>query len=395
VSRLSTKHTLVIPTFNRPGLLKRLVLYYCDLDDLPNMLILDSSCAEDFEANQLSLSGLSGNVRHMQFSQDTEFATKLSAGLKTVTTPYVSFCADDDLVFLSAVRKSMDILEAESSAVSVHGLYMNFREEGQKVHITCEYGNPSNDAAQAGARVFRLFQKYESLFYSVFRTQDLKEIFAEVEKLPTLHFQELFQSVAALLKGKVLNIEQIYAARRSGPEADPTRDKWQTYYWFMDNPSELMAHYQSYRNALLDLHERAGFASGVSRSDMQVILDAAHAVYFSANCPPPYFWSILQRHWPDEPFIKAGERDLFETIKNRSRTNSVLTRLDEPKEESSILKWLKERFAGPGERELNAEARKRFDQPWKCVLPLELRWIAENKDFRDRYFDLCEYLNKA
>lgn len=395
MSRLSAKHTLVIPTFNRPSLLKRLVSYYCGLDDLPNMLILDSSCAEDFEANQLSLSGLPGDVRHVQFSQDTEFATKLSAGLKTVTTPYVSFCADDDLVFLSSVRKSMDILEAESSAVSVHGLYMNFREEGQNVHISCEYGNPSNDAAQAGARVFRLFQKYESLFYSVFRTRDLQEIFAEVEKLPTLHFQELFQSVAALLKGKVLNIEQIYAARRSGPEADPTRDKWQTYYWFMDDPSELMAHYQSYRDALLDLHEREGFTSGVSRSDMQKILDAAHAVYFSANCPPPYFWSILQHHWPDEPFVKAGEQDLFETIKNRSRANSVLTHLDEPREESSILRWLKRRLSGPGERGLNAEAQERFDQPWKCVLPLELRWISENKDFRDRYFDLCEYLDKA
>lgn len=395
MTTFSSKHTLVVPTYNRPDLLKRLVSYYASLEEGPNLLILDSSSADVVDANAKVLAEPRRKIQHMRFPQETQFASKLFAGLRSVTTPYVSFCADDDLVFLTAIKKSMAILERESSAVSVHGLYINFREEGQKVHITCEYGNPSNDAEQSGARVFRLFQKYESLFYSLFRTEDLREIFAEVEKLPTLHFQELFQSVAALLKGKVINIEEIYAARRSGPEADPTRDKWQTYYWFMDDPAELMAHYVSYREALLDLHERKGFSSGVSRVEMQKILDASHAVYFSANCPPPYFWSILQHHWPDEPFVKAGEQDLFETIKSQSSMSPRTSDARKRRRENRLLNWLKARLESRGEPSLTSEAADRFRRPWECILPPELEWIAQNKDFRARYFDLCEYLDQV
>jgi len=393
MQQLSEIHTLVIPTYNRPALLERLVKYYVSCDDAPNLLILDSSRLENLEKNRELLASLGSRVKHIAFSEETEFSIKLSRGLEHVATQYVSFCADDDLVFLDAIQQSIPLLENDATVVSVHGLYLNFREDARDVHVTCEYGNPSNDAGHAGARIFRLFQKYESLFYSLFRTSDLQEIFSEVEKLPTLHFQELFQSAGALMKGKVVSTGKIYAARRSGPEADPTRDKWQTYYWFMDDPTELMTHYVAYRELLLDFFARQNDGESISRLDLQKVLDAAHSVYFSANCPPPYFWSILQSHWPDDQFIDMDEQDLFADIRDRSPRNALAAYLDEPREDGRFLQWLKGRLESSAAGRLDLTVKNNFCHAWKCRLPSELKWLAGNDDFQMRYLDLCAYLD--
>ena len=390
---LKEMHTLVVPTYNRPVLLERLVKYYAGVKNAPNLLILDSSAPEQLQTNRKFLASFGSNVRHVEFSQETEFAVKLSRGIEKVTTPFISFCADDDIVFLDAILESIPLLEKDDTVVSVHGLYLNFREDGSDVHLTCEYGNPSNDAKHAGARVFRLFQKYESLFYSLFRTKDLKEIFSEVEKLPTLHFQELFQSVGALMKGKVVSTGKIYAARRSGPEADPTRDKWQTYYWFMDDPGELMTHYLAYRTLLLDFFAAQSSSAEISRSEMQKVLDAAHSVYFSMNCPPPYFWSVLQSHWPEDPYVDMEEQDLFRLIRSRSPRNALAAYLDEPRQDGQILRWLKGKLESKASAKLDILVKQKFDNAWKCRLPSELRWLAGNNDFQARYLDLCAYLD--
>ena len=133
-------------------------------------------------------------------------------------------------MFPGAIAEALSFLDAHPGFASAHGLYLNFREDDRLVHVTREYAGPSNEAHHPGARIYRLCQSYESLFYGVFRTADLKDIFAGVARQPSLHFQELFQSAATLIKGKVSRFPTFYVGRRAGPEAEPGRDKWQTYY---------------------------------------------------------------------------------------------------------------------------------------------------------------------
>src|SRR5262249_42353188 len=158
--------------------------------------------------------------RHAVFEDTLPMAVKVERGLALVETPFVSLCADDDLVFADGLREGIEFLERHVDYVCAHGLYLNFQEAGDhEVHLMREYAGAGNDASHPGARIFRLFQRYELLFYAVFRTADLREISAGAAAMPTLHFQELFQSVAALIKGKVHRFPTLYGARQSCPAA--------------------------------------------------------------------------------------------------------------------------------------------------------------------------------
>jgi glycosyltransferase domain-containing protein len=390
-------HTLVIPAYNRPALLKRLISYYFGRVRPMHVLVLDSSKPEIAAQNADTLAAHEPHVRHITFPTTVAMASKLCQGLALAETPTVSFCADDDLVFPEGLRRARAFLLEHPDHVSAHGLYLNFAEHGNAVHLMREYAGQSNDAAHPGARIFRLCQNYESLFYGVFRADDLRDIFSGVSSLPTLHYQELFQSVAALIKGKVHRFPTFYAARRSGPAAEPDRTRWQTYYWFAENPTEFLEHYLHYRDRVWDFYMRHGAEPRLDRDTLFKVLDVAHGIYFSTGCPPRYFHSVLQQYWPDDDFIDEHV-DLFREIRHRSRPTpgsterliiKLLRRLrrwQRPSSESAIA-------AAAALSALDRDIQSKSSRPWKCELPSELKWLATNDDFRASYRELCSYLD--
>jgi len=361
-----------------------------------SILVLDSSREETVTANATALAAMGARIRHRIFPSTVPVAEKLATGLKDVTTPYVSLCADDDLIFPSALVEAINFLEGHPDYVSAHGLYVNFQNHGNEVYITREYAGPSNAVAQSGLRVFRLMQNYESLFYGLFRTSELQKIMDGVAALPSLHYQELYQSVAALLIGKVHRFPKIYAGRRSCEAAEPERDKWQTYYWFADNPTEVLAHYQIYREALWTFYQTIE-SNGLGRDDLLKAVDVAHAVYFSRGCPPRYFHDSLRpRLWPNEEFEDVTTSDLFRRLRapdSGTRAKSRLARL-----------WFtlrrRHRARARARRAndldaLNARIKAEGETPWSCRLPVGLLWLADVEDFQEKYRDLCLYLDSV
>lgn len=395
-----TGHTLVIPTFNRPELLYRLVTYYSGDARVPNLLVLDSSSVEIVAKNSAALARFGSKVRHIAYPASTPVAVKLSLGLAEVATPTVSFCADDDLVFIEGLQQARAFLLDNPDYVCAHGLYLNFREHGLDVHVTREYAGESNEAGHAGARIFRLCQNYESLFYGVFRTGDLLNIFSEAPDIPSLHFQELFQSVAALILGKVKRLPIFYAGRRSGPEAEPGRDKWQTYYWFADDPVEFLEHYSAYQKDVAEFYAAHGAAPRLSNGEFSRILDVTHSMYFSKGCPPAYFHDRLHSYWPDDGFVK-DPADLFRVLR-RGTTGIRLGAVE--RLVMKLLRFVRRRLKGgnsgnPADMNsdiasLDFETQKVCRSKWRCHLARGFVWVAANPEFRDTYRELCAYLDK-
>jgi len=385
-------HTLLIPTFNRPALLKRLVSFYKKESARPNILVLDSSRPEVVTENEAMLKAQGDSVRHVAFASDTPMAVKLHHGLAQVRTPYVSFCADDDVVFPEGLRKAIDFLEGHPGHASAHGRYLNFQVRGQTVDVWIEYAGPGNEAEHPGARIFHLFQGYESLFYGLFRAPDLRDIFAGVSKLPTLHYQELFQSVAALIKGKVRRFNDFYAARQSGDPAEPTRQKWQTFYWVAENPGEVLEHYRSYCAELWKFYQGHGPSPRLDREAFYKVLDLSHAVYFAKQCPPAYFHSVLQAYWPNDRYFNDDPNVL-------SRTKSALL-LGYPRLALSVRRalWGLQFIVGARQRPirtLNRKVQKISRNKWYLRLPVKYRSLGAQADFRRTYLELCRYLDES
>lgn len=399
-SSLLGGHTLVIPTYNRPELLRRLVSYYARQAPGLHLLVLDSSRPEIAEENGRMVAEVAASGRHIVFPNTVPMVTKIRDGLKQVATPTVSLCADDDLVFPAGLEEAILTLGRSEGYVCAHGLYINFGEHGHRLLVTREYAGPSNEAAHPGARVFRLCQNYESMFYGVFRARDLQDIFVGAAELPSLHFQELFQSCAALLKGKVKRFPSFYAARRSGPAAEPDRDKWQTYYWFAENPSEIGAHYLDYRARLRSFAEEHGEASNLDPAAFARVMDICHAIYFSRGCPPAYFHSVLQPLWPGDDFVKQQD-DLFRLISplGGERRLAWAERLMR-KVLRKLRRMQRPRQSGTGGHEIAITDLDRAiaasgATAWTIELPVGLKWLAGNDGFRTSYRQLCLYLDSG
>jgi glycosyltransferase domain-containing protein len=379
-------HTLVIPTYNRPAMLKRLVRYYERRAPEMNLLVLDSSRLETAAQNAQTLAFYGERLRHETFPETTPPAMKLRDGLERVQTRYVSFCADDDIVFPDALPNAIAFLEGHPEYVSAHGRYLNFQERRfDNIRVWLEYGGPGNEAGHPGARIFRLLQRYESLFYGLFRTPDLRQIFEGVARQPSLHYQELFQSVAALIKGKVHRFQQIYAARQSGPAAEPEREKWQTYYWFAENSSEFVQHYLAYRDTLWDFYRVHGARPQLDQAAFFKAMDISHAVYFSAQCPPAYFHSVLQKYWPDDPYGEPNEDDvtariLYRVARMEQAIRKVIGYLSRPR--LAMIRSLDE--------QVSVICNRRF----KCRLPWNARLLAHDQYFHIGYIEVCRYLDE-
>jgi glycosyltransferase domain-containing protein len=411
---ISSRHTLVIPTFNRPELLKKLILYYQDRASWINLLILDSSGTKAAQQNAKTLSIFAAGVSHVVFPENVALASKLSEGLALVRTPYVSFCADDDLVFPNGLFRAISFLQHHDDYVSAHGLYLNFQPKERDVLVSSEYAGPSIEAGHWGARAFRLCQRYESLFYAVYRTVDAQNVFSSLKSIETLLFQELFQSVASVMKGKIKRLPVIYAARQSGPPAEAQRDKWQTYYWFANNPGEVLEHYRTYRDFLWAFYQTQAPDPFGDQQEFVRILDLAHAVYFAAECPPEYFYAQLQPLWPQDPYLRVSRLDMLPEARrylllkrallpDRQQVMDVLEQL---RLSSDTRGWKDTGLCG-GLRflcqsllgyvkliQLNTGGSGAEESTWRCTLPKQLTWMAANPAFREAYHELRHYLAK-
>src|SRR5258706_8484819 len=95
---LARTYTLLIPTFNRPDLLGRLLTYLSRQSARFRLFVLDSSSDADKAKNAETVSSVKLPIRHLQYDSGISPFDKFRIGTYTVETQFVSLCADDDVV---------------------------------------------------------------------------------------------------------------------------------------------------------------------------------------------------------------------------------------------------------------------------------------------------------
>lgn len=390
---LSAVHTLVVPTFNRPDLLAQLLRYYDSYEGSLRILVLDSSRPEVFERNAATIGALTRSAEHLRFPETMPMALKLSKGMDEVSTPYVSFCADDDIVFPEGLITAVSYLEEDESIAAAHGMYVSFLENGDELYVRSEYSGLSLNVDSPFVRQFHLSQRYESLFYAVCRAKDVRNIFEWVADIESLAFQELFQSMGLLLLGKTIRFTDLYCGRRAGPAAEPDRDRWQSYYWFCDDAVDLFTHYVDYRDRLMRFYRSQVSETDPDDGELRRIFDIVHMAYFTGNASQEYFYQRLQHLAPTVPFSGKKELDLLPEMK--SATEGI--------------------FPDPGGAEIGDRYKPdpggqtglvwctdlpALDQiaastgvPRHARLPADTEWLGYHPEFVGRYQDFCRFLN--
>ncbi len=214
--------TILIPTYNRPRHLKRLLDYLESNFDLEQikLLVLDGSTANT-AANREAC--LNHEAEYHDYGPDTPLLTRWLDGIKLTQTEWVSFLADDDILQPEGYGAALDFLQNHPDYAAAHGSYIWFKEvEDEKTLIYPGYQTFSIEDDLALKRLFAFLTNYYPITYAVYRTPILKTAYEQtISRLnsDSFHFTELLSGCLPVVLGKIKKIDCSYYGRNLGPSS--------------------------------------------------------------------------------------------------------------------------------------------------------------------------------
>lgn len=268
---VGAKYTLVVPTYNRPELLNRLLGYLERAHAAFPVLVLDSSKPEILSRNKSAISALSLDVRHCVYDGQIDPYAKMREGLNAVVTPYCSICADDDLVLIPAIQRCIKALERDPHAALAHGAYFNFQETATFDLSFVVYRSKSVEQPHPIARVRSLFAAYEALLYGVFRADVARKAFRDVDNMETVLGKELLTAGVSVIAGKAVRVGDFYYGRNTAESLAYTA--WHPHQILADRPELLFTQYPVLRDILLHALSESdpGLDSAASKKALDLI----------------------------------------------------------------------------------------------------------------------------
>lgn len=215
----------VIPTYNRPHLLRRILEYYHQNGKDFNFIIADSSSAEDKARNKKIVNLYPDlNILYIdKFPQKMKQHHKFIKMVNYVKSKYCVFCADDDFIIPKAIEEAVRFLESNpdySAAQGTHIGYAIFKNFWLNKFFWLFRQTPySISSPDPIERVSHHLSNYAPVIWAVRRTDVVKNCYREFGKikfdpyvLPV--FGELLPDMLTVVYGKVKNLNTFYAVRQ-------------------------------------------------------------------------------------------------------------------------------------------------------------------------------------
>lgn len=219
-----TNCNIIIPTYNRPTYLRRILDYYSDYGKDFNIIVVDSSSDENKELNKNMISSVSNlDIKYLgDYPTEINPHHKMADMVNYAKEKYCVFCADDDFVTPDGINQSVDFLEKNPDFAVAHGYYILFRleesgsKEGQFRWGTPGYSHKSIAFPDPKTRLTCHLSNYSlPTLYGVHRTELLKMVYKEalMAGVEPLLFGELLPSMLTLIYGKMKCLDVLYGVR--------------------------------------------------------------------------------------------------------------------------------------------------------------------------------------
>ena len=210
--------TCLIPTYNRPEFLRRLLTYMHAVQPQWELWIADSSNPANRAANEAVVCSFGSSLRLDYHHFDLPLFEKCQLAFSQIETPFVVLCADDDFVSPGSVDRCVEFLETHPDYSVCQGvsLIVETRPERLKTKVELGWNVDSNDVCQ---RLRDYSQNWYAPFYGVYRTRGLANIFDALAESTCLDrcriLAEFLHSFLALTDGKMQVLPTFYSARQS------------------------------------------------------------------------------------------------------------------------------------------------------------------------------------
>lgn len=291
--------TLIIPTFNRPVELRRLLDYLAGAGAGFPVSVLDSSAPAAAALNRAAVSRSPLQVRYRAIAEDVDPFDKFLLGAEEVDSRFAALCPDDDIPLMGGLQASLAQLRSQPGICVSHGWYFLFTGEGAQIDIhTLLYHAPSYIDDDPLQRLHRLVRRYQALTYGVYRTDVLRSVLSRARSMDSLLWREHLGSAAAVLLGKVGRVERFFMGRRAGGHA--ARRNWHPVEWMIADPGGMMAAYGAFAEALAQL---AVEVDGTRRplAEVRSLIHLIYADYLAQHMPQEIFDPIVERRLQGVP----------------------------------------------------------------------------------------------
>jgi glycosyltransferase domain-containing protein len=278
-----TLYTLIVPTYNRPELLARLLGFLGRQGARFAVLVLDSSRDEVRVINAACVAKSKLSVQHVEFDPTMHPFEKFWRGAQRVATEYCGMCADDDLVLVDGIEKIVSFLETHPEHSLAHGWYFTFYLQGAFGITSIVYRHGLLEQDDPIQRLHAFFSPYEALTYGVFRTRIAQEALSRVQSLPSIMARELLEGALTVIAGKVSRVPVFYYGRALGDSAQ--YEHWHPIDFLITSPEVLFDEYVKYREILVDFCRVQGHLF-VDPRHLVKMVDLIHLRYLSDYCTP-------------------------------------------------------------------------------------------------------------
>ena len=221
------KVDLIIPTYNRPNFLKRILAYYSLHGKNFSFIIADSSSPINKSHNKKIINTFSKlNILYIdKFPQNLSQHDKFAEMIKFAKSKYCVFCADDDFIVPNGIKEAVDFLEKNPDYSAAHGTYISFYVYktpfgSKKFWWRFLYSPFSITSLNPANRLSSHLTNYNMVVWAVRRTNIVKNCYEEFSKskidpylLP--NFGELLPDVLTVIYGKIKYLNTFYAARQA------------------------------------------------------------------------------------------------------------------------------------------------------------------------------------
>lgn len=349
-------YTIIIPTKNRSDFLTRLLNYFADTNYMHLISIGDSSNVQHIQRIKETIKKLENKLNIIYREYPGLNVSKCTKQLiRTISTPYASFLADDDFLVQESIEKCINFLELHSEYIACHGIGAVFRLKqigpyGQFDNIW-EYLLPSREEETASKRFLNHLSDYSNNLFSVYRTSILKIMF-ENDAIPDRSLgNDLLPSCLAAILGKCKKLDCFHIIHHTHKQQQPIEHyDWITSQnWF---PS-----YQIFYNTLSEeLMKQDGIA-----------IDKAHAVVKQA------FWSHM-RYKSNRHF--QNRYGTLKTLKRAERIKEEIKHIPAVKNMWNVVKKIRYKIFPSNEVNMHTLLNSR--SPYHHDFMPVYRAVAEN-----------------
>lgn len=281
-ANLAEKFTLIIPTYNRPVELSRLLIYLNRRGAKFPILVLDSSNDGNRAINAENATKLGLNIRVVVFDPDIPPFEKFWRGSEMVDTEFCSLCADDDLIITDSVEMLITFLQDRRDFSAAHGWYFTFQCNVRTEITSIVYRGGSIQGDDPLRRLRDLFTSYEAVTYCLFRTAVMKRVLREIQPIGSMLGRELLGSALTVVAGKVARLPVFYYGRSLSPSE--TYVNWHPVDYLISSPDQLFRDYAACRKILIGFLNEVGQKGG--QDEISKMVDLIYLRYLANYIKP-------------------------------------------------------------------------------------------------------------